>query len=80
MRAIVHMCVDEPVISMAIGITEQKFFVDGQGFVMLDVGGQRTERRKWIHCFEGVNMLLFVVAISEFDQVYVCHLSFAMNN
>lgn len=34
----------------------------------MDVGGQRTERRKWLHCFEGVNAVAFVVAISEYDQ------------
>lgn len=36
---------------------------------MVDVGGQRSERRKWIHCFEGVTSVLFLVAISEYDQV-----------
>ena len=36
---------------------------------MVDVGGQRTERRKWIHCFEGVKAIIFLVAISEYDQV-----------
>lgn len=35
---------------------------------MVDVGGQRSERRKWIHCFDNVNMVLFLVAMSEFDQ------------
>lgn len=34
---------------------------------MFDVGGQRTERKKWIHCFEGVTAIIFVVAISEYD-------------
>jgi len=35
---------------------------------MFDVGGQRSERKKWIHCFENVNALLFLVAISGYDQ------------
>jgi len=35
----------------------------------LDVGGQRNERRKWIHCFEDVTAVIFVTAISEYDQV-----------
>lgn len=35
---------------------------------MLDVGGQRSERRKWIHCFENVTSVIFIVASSEFDQ------------
>jgi len=34
----------------------------------LDVGGQRNERRKWIHSFEGVTSIIFVTAISEYDQ------------
>lgn len=38
---------------------------------MFDVGGQRSERKKWIHCFENVNALLFLVAISGYDQCLV---------
>jgi GTPase SAR1 family protein len=33
-----------------------------------DVGGQRNERKKWIHYFEDVNAVMFVVALSEYDQ------------
>lgn len=32
---------------------------------LFDVGGQRNERRKWIHLFEGVTAVIFCAAISE---------------
>lgn len=51
------------------GIVERKFKIQGVDFKFLDVGGQRNERRKWIHCFENVTSVIFVTAISEFDQV-----------
>ena len=38
---------------------------------MVDVGGQRSERRKWIHCFENVTSIMFLVALSEYDQILV---------
>jgi guanine nucleotide-binding protein subunit alpha, other len=38
---------------------------------MMDVGGQRSERKKWIHCFEGVQCLLFMAALSGYDQCLV---------
>merc|ERR1711871_354424 len=31
-------------------------------------GGQRNERRKWIHCFDNVQCVIFVAAASEYDQ------------
>ena len=37
--------------------------------LQIDVGGQRAERRKWIHSFEDVFMVIFLTAISEYDQV-----------
>lgn len=36
---------------------------------MLDVGGQKSERREWIHCFESVTSIIFLMALSEHDQV-----------
>lgn len=38
---------------------------------MFDVGGQRSERKKWIHCFEGVTAIIFIVAMSEYDLTLV---------
>jgi hypothetical protein len=34
------------------GISEIEFIIDGTKFKMVDVGGQRSERKKWIHCFQ----------------------------
>ena len=51
------------------GITETKFVIGELTYKMFDVGGQRSERKKWIHCFENVTTILFLVAISEYDQL-----------
>lgn len=51
-----------------IGIVEADFTIDGFKFKMVDVGGQRNERRKWIHCFDDVTAIIFVTSLSEYDQ------------
>ncbi|KAI8809106.1 G protein alpha subunit [Cladochytrium replicatum] len=51
------------------GISETRFTMGQLNIHMFDVGGQRSERRKWIHCFEGVTSIIFCVALSEYDQV-----------
>mmetsp|Transcript_5967 Transcript_5967/g.9890 ORF Transcript_5967/g.9890 Transcript_5967/m.9890 type:complete len:241 (+) Transcript_5967:110-832(+) len=51
------------------GVIENNFTIDGNRFQMFDVGGQRSERKKWIHCFENVSCVLFVAAISAYNQV-----------
>jgi len=51
------------------GIVEERYEIDGTIFEMYDVGGQRNERKKWIHCFDEVNAVIFVAALSEYDQV-----------
>jgi guanine nucleotide-binding protein subunit alpha len=53
------------------GIIETVFDLGQLTYRMFDVGGQRSERKKWIHCFENVNCLLFLVAISGYDQCLV---------
>nr|AUG84414.1 Gai [Platynereis dumerilii] len=49
------------------GIVETHFTFKDLHFKMFDVGGQRSERKKWIHCFEGVTAIIFIVATSEYD-------------
>ena len=34
----------------------------------MDVGGQKSERKKWIHCFENVIALIYLASLSEYDQ------------
>jgi len=51
------------------GITETTFLIGDITYRMFDVGGQRSERKKWIHCFENVTTILFLVAVSEYDQL-----------
>jgi guanine nucleotide-binding protein G(i) subunit alpha len=51
------------------GIIETQFSFKGLHFKMFDVGGQRSERKKWIHCFEGVTAIIFCVALSGYDLV-----------
>jgi hypothetical protein len=48
-------------------IIEYKFKLSGTYFLFVDVGGQRSERRKWINCFENVTSLLFVASLSDYD-------------
>jgi len=50
------------------GITETSFQIGELRYRLFDVGGQRSERKKWIHCFENVTAIIFLVAISEYDQ------------
>jgi len=53
------------------GITETVFETGNLTYRMFDVGGQRSERKKWIHVFDNVHVVLFLVAISGYDHVLV---------
>ena len=33
------------------------------------MGGQRGERKKWIHCFDNVQAIMFIASLNEYDQV-----------
>ncbi|KAK0452847.1 heterotrimeric G-protein alpha subunit, GPA2-like protein [Desarmillaria tabescens] len=54
-----------------IGIKETVFCLRERELTMVDVGGQKSERRKWIHCFQDVTSILFLVSLSGYDQCLV---------
>lgn len=49
------------------GIKETSFKMKSMVFQIVDVGGQRSERKKWIQCFEGVGAVIFVSALSGYN-------------
>ena len=49
------------------GLKEIQFPLSGKIFRVVDVGGQRNERKKWIHCFPDVSLIIYVMALNEFD-------------
>ncbi|XP_048332483.1 guanine nucleotide-binding protein alpha-1 subunit isoform X1 [Ziziphus jujuba] len=70
-------CLQEDVLCARVrttGVVEIQFSPVGENkksgevYRLFDVGGQRNERRKWIHLFEGVTAVIFCAAISEYDQ------------
>lgn len=54
--------------SRTTGIVEQEFMIKAHPFLVVDVGGQRNERKKWIHSFDSVTAVIFVAALSAYDQ------------
>lgn len=38
-------------------------------FTVVDVGGQRNERKKWLHCFDDVKAVVFIISLAGYNQV-----------
>merc|ERR1740123_1312544 len=53
----------------SIGIIEKILSIEKIHFHFFDVGGQKSERRKWIECFDNVTAIIFVVSLSCYNEV-----------
>lgn len=51
------------------GVVSKDFEIKGKPYQLYDVGGQRCERRNWLPLFDHVTAIIFVAAISEYNQV-----------
>ncbi|KAJ6233009.1 g protein alpha i subunit [Anaeramoeba flamelloides] len=62
---------DQDILSCRIpttGINQIQFKVKEHNWNIIDVGGQRNERKKWLHQFEECTILLYLVAMNEYNQ------------
>jgi guanine nucleotide-binding protein G(i) subunit alpha len=50
------------------GVIEHEIRIRDRLFKVTDVGGQRSERKKWLNVFESVSVLLFLASLAEYDQ------------
>jgi len=51
------------------GIIHTTFEETPYSWTIADVGGQRSERRKWIKCFQDVTSIIFVVNLAGYNSV-----------
>ncbi|KAJ3113045.1 Guanine nucleotide-binding protein G(t) subunit alpha-2 [Physocladia obscura] len=54
---------------MTTSISETRFEVQGVTFRVFDVGGQRSQRKKWAPYFDDVRAIIYLVAMNSYDQV-----------
>ncbi|CAH3117131.1 unnamed protein product [Porites lobata] len=50
------------------GVEERKISVNNFQYRVIDVGGQKNQRKKWIHFFEGVTAVVFFASLSSYDE------------
>jgi guanine nucleotide-binding protein G(i) subunit alpha len=51
------------------GVIQADFTVEGVQYSLFDAGGQRAERRKWIHHFDDVTALIYMASLTDYDEV-----------
>ncbi|KAJ1505803.1 hypothetical protein HMI54_015488 [Coelomomyces lativittatus] len=54
---------------MTTGILQTQIPLPPFKLTLVDVGGQRTERRKWIHCFDNVSGIIFLCNLAGYNTV-----------
>ena len=57
---------------------ETNLRINGSLFQVIDIGGQLSERKKWIHCVENITAVMFLAALSDFDQSHKMEESIAL--
>jgi GTPase SAR1 family protein len=62
---IVTIEIDHPIENKQNDESDPKFL----RFQVVDVGGQRNERKKWIHCFDDVKAILYCDNLAGYNQV-----------
>ncbi|KAI8621213.1 guanine nucleotide-binding protein G(o) subunit alpha 1 [Chytriomyces sp. MP71] len=56
--------------TITTAVVEVPIHIDSHTILSLyDVGGQRSERKKWASHFDDVRAIIFLMAVSEYDQV-----------
>jgi hypothetical protein len=48
-----------------MGVIEVTFNIKDKIWRVFDVGGQRSQRKKWIHCFDDARAVIFVVDMGD---------------
>ncbi|KAF8886614.1 heterotrimeric G-protein alpha subunit, GPA1-like protein [Gymnopilus junonius] len=51
------------------GISETNFMVGDTTYKIFHLGGQRGERRKWVHQFDNVTAVMYMVNLAEYDEM-----------
>ena len=67
-----YVCTEEDTIMCRVRTTGMVMTEIKEGlftYQIVDVGGQRSERRKWIHCFDNVRSIVFLEGLSGYNQV-----------